>query len=121
LALEGRKTFLKYRCITCHSGDAGARAPVLEELYGRRVPLRDGRMVLADDDYIRESILDPGAKIVAGWENIMPTFRGQVSEEEIIELIAYIKSLRRGETPRRVEEFRPPAGTPPINPLQHKP
>ena len=92
----GAQDLLKYRCISCHSADEHARAPVLEELYGRPVHLRDGRTVIADEDYIRESILDPGAKIVAGWENIMPTFKGQVSEEEIIELIAFIKSLRPG-------------------------
>jgi len=117
LALEGRKTFLRYRCISCHSADPHARAPVLEELYGTRVPLSDGRSVLADDDYIRESILHPGAKIVAGWQDIMPTYRGQVSEEEIIELIAFIKGLKKGETPRRVEESPAPGGTPPIKPL----
>jgi cytochrome c oxidase subunit 2 len=115
LALQGRKTFLKYRCLSCHSADENARAPVLEELYGSRVHLRDGRTVTADEDYIRESIYKPGAKIVVGWENIMPTFKGQVSEEEIIELIAFIKSLRRGDTPPRVEEFPPPTDTPPIN------
>jgi cytochrome c oxidase subunit 2 len=115
LALEGRKVFLKYRCISCHSADENARAPVLEELFGRRVQLRDGRRVLADEDYIRESIYDPGAKIVAGYENIMPTFKGQVSEEEIYQLIAFIKSLKRGQTPRRVEEFPPPVTTPEIN------
>jgi cytochrome c oxidase subunit 2 len=116
LALQGRKTFLKYRCVSCHSADGQARAPVLEELYGRRVPLRDGGTAVADDEYIRESIYYPGAKVVAGYENIMPTFKGQVSEEEVIELIAFIKSLRRGETPVRVEEFPPPAATPAINP-----
>jgi cytochrome c oxidase subunit 2 len=121
LALEGRKVFLKYRCISCHSADARARAPVLEELYGKAVPLRDGRTVIADESYIRESIYDPGAKIVAGWENIMPTFKGQVSEEEVIELIAFIKALKRGQTPPRVEEALPPVGTPPINPLEPKP
>jgi cytochrome c oxidase subunit 2 len=114
LALQGRKTFLKYRCISCHSG-VNNRAPLLEELYGKPVALNDGRTVVADDDYIRESILKPGAKIVAGYQDIMPTFQGQVSEEEIIELIAFIKALRRGETPRRVEEFPPPTHTPPIN------
>ncbi|HJT78897.1 MAG TPA: cytochrome c oxidase subunit II [Gemmataceae bacterium] len=114
LALQGRKTFLKYRCISCHSGEHG-RAPVLEDLYGSTVHLRDRPPVVADDAYIRESVLDPGAKIVLGWENIMPTFRGQVSTEEINELIAYIKSLHRGETPRRVEEYPPPTTTPPIN------
>src|SRR5262249_40671348 len=69
----------------------------------------------ADDAYIRESVLDPGAKIAAGWENIMPTFRGQISEEEIYALIAYFRSLSRGETPRRVEDYPPPTATPPIN------
>ncbi len=118
LALQGRKTFLRYRCLSCHSADEKARAPVLEELYGRPVHLSDGRTVLADDDYIRESILDPGAKLVAGWQNLMPTFRGQVDEEEIIELIAFLKALKRGQTPPRVEQFRPPASTPPIEPRE---
>jgi cytochrome c oxidase subunit 2 len=116
LALEGRKTFLKYRCLSCHSADEKARAPVLEDLYGRQVALNDGRTVLADEDYLRESILAPGAKIVAGWQDIMPTFKGQVTEEEIIQLIAFIRSLQRGQTPRRVEQFPPPVTTPPINP-----
>lgn len=108
LALEGRKVFLKYRCISCHSADEHARAPVLEGLYGMRVPLAGGRSVIADESYIRESILDPSAKIVSGWTDLMPTFRGQVSEEELIELIAYFRALPRGGTPTRVEDFPPP-------------
>src|SRR5262245_61987791 len=67
LALQGRKVFLKYRCISCHSADENARAPVLEELFGKTVHLRDGRTVVADENYLRESILNPGAKIVAGF------------------------------------------------------
>lgn len=118
LALEGRKTFLKYRCISCHSANENARAPVLEELYGKPVHLRDGRTVIADENYIRESIYQPSAKIVAGWEDIMPTFKGQVTEEEINKLIAFLKSLKKGQTPRRVEEYPPPVTTPPINPQQ---
>jgi cytochrome c oxidase subunit 2 len=129
LALQGRKAFLRYRCVSCHSysDTESARAPVLEELYGKSVhyhlpgetsPTANWRTVVADDDYIRESILNPSAKIVAGYENIMPTFQGQVSEEEIIELIAFIKSLKRGQTPKRVEEYPPPTSTPPINPLK---
>ncbi len=110
LGLQGRKTFLKYRCDSCHSADAVARAPVLEGLYGRPVALDDGRIVTADENYLRESILYPSAKIVAGFENIMPSFKGQVSEEEIIELIAFLKALKSGETPQRVESIRrPPA------------
>jgi cytochrome c oxidase subunit 2 len=108
LALQGRKTFLKYRCLSCHSADSKARGPVLEELYGKTVHLRDGRDVVADDAYIRESLLHPGAKIVAGFEDLMPTFQGQVTEEEIIQLIAFIQALAKGQTPRRVEDFPPP-------------
>jgi cytochrome c oxidase subunit 2 len=116
-ALEGRKTFLKYRCISCHSGDAGeqARAPTLEDLYGHTVHLRDGSSVIADEDYIRRHLYEPGKQVVAGWEPIMPTFKGQVSEEEIFLLIAYFKTLHKGQTPRRVERYPPPTTTPPIN------
>ncbi len=89
---------------------------MLEELYGRRVALRDGRTVIADDDYLREKIVNPRAKVVAGFEPIMPTFQGQVTAEEINELIAFIRGLRRGQTPDRVEDFPPPTTTPPINP-----
>lgn len=120
LATQGRQVFLKYRCLSCHSGDAEARAPVLEDLYHSRVQLSDGSTVLADENYLRESILYPSAKIVAGWQNIMPTFKGQLSEEEIIALIGYIKSLHRGETPPRVEQFPPPVQTPPITPEEPK-
>ncbi len=114
LALQGRKIFLKYRCLSCHSADSDARAPVLEGLFGRQVQLADGRVVTADENYIRESIFYPSAKIVAGWENIMPTFKGEVDEEDVIALIAFIQSLKPGETPKRVEQFPPPTATPPI-------
>jgi cytochrome c oxidase subunit 2 len=109
LALEGRKLFLKLQCVTCHSANSRARAPVLEDLFGREVTLRDGRRVAANDDYIRESILKPEAKIVAGYEPIMPTYQGQVNEDEMIQLLEYIKHLRPGQTPDRTEEAEPPA------------
>jgi cytochrome c oxidase subunit 2 len=112
LATKGRQLFLKLQCITCHSADNQAHAPVLENLYRSRVTLRDGGTVIADDQYIRESILVPRAKIVEGWEPIMPTFKGQVDEEEIIQLIAFIRSLGRGDTPKRTEEFPAPIGAP---------
>ena len=115
MALEGRKVFLKYRCDSCHSADSEARGPVLENLYGRPVALNDGSVVMADEIYIRRKLLDPSAQIPAGFENIMPTFKGQVSEEEIYQLIAFIQSLKRGETPKRVESYPPPTTTPPIN------
>jgi cytochrome c oxidase subunit II len=112
MALQGRKLFLKLQCITCHSANSQARAPVLEDLYGRTVNLRNGRTVVADDGYLRESILYPEAKVVQGWESIMPTFKGQANEEELIQLLAYIKSLKSGQTPVRTEDFPPPLGAP---------
>ena len=76
---------------------------MLESLYLQRVPLSDGNIVVADETYLRESILKPDAKIVLGWEAIMPTFQGQINEEEMIRLIAFLKALGPGQTPRRVD------------------
>jgi cytochrome c oxidase subunit 2 len=119
--LEGRKTFLKYRCASCHTGDGTGRAPDLGGLFGRTVHVRGGSSVVADEEYIRESIIDPSAKVVAGYENIMPTFAGQISQDEIFQIIVWLKTLKPGQMPRRVEESSPPAGTPPINPREEKP
>jgi cytochrome c oxidase subunit 2 len=124
LALQGRKLFLKLQCVTCHSADARARAPVLEGLFGQTVALQDGRRVVADEAYLRESILNPRAKIVAGWEPIMPTFDGQLAdpsedltqEEALIRLLAFLKALKPGQTPVRTEDFPPPA----VNPKAEK-
>ena len=93
LASQGEKLFQKYACITCHTGDTGGRGPVLQGLYGTQVRLNDGRFVTADENYIRESILQPQAKIVAGFGPIMPTFQGQVNEDDLLKLIAYVRSL----------------------------
>ncbi len=80
-------------CATCHRSDTQGRGPNLIGIFGKPVQLEDGRTVVADENYIRESILNPGAKIVAGFKPIMPTFQGQVSEESLMALVAYIKSL----------------------------
>src|ERR1019366_6674091 len=112
MAAEGRKLFQKLQCVTCHSADAHARAPVLENLFGAIVHLQDGRTVQAGDAYLRESILVPDAKIVAGFQPIMPSYKGLIDEEEIAQLLAFIKSLRSGQTPRRNEEAEPPVALP---------
>ena len=93
MAANGEKLFQQFGCITCHRPDSGARGPNLEGLFGRPVRLQDNRVVVADDNYIRESILDPNAKIVSGFQPIMPTFRGVISEEGLLQVIAYIKSM----------------------------
>jgi cytochrome c oxidase subunit 2 len=94
LAEQGQKLFEQNGCSTCHLLDQQGRCPILRGLYNKPVQLNDGRTVLADDAYLRESILEPNAKIVSGFEaNIMPNFKGQLSEENVIQLIAFIKSL----------------------------
>ena len=93
LASQGEQLFQKYACNTCHTNTAGARGPVLAGIYGKARSLADGRSVVADDNYIRESILNPQAKIAAGFQPIMPTFQGQVSEDDLIRLLAYMKTL----------------------------
>lgn len=93
---SGAQLFDTFACNTCHrdaKDPRPARAPQLAGLYGKDVTFADGGTAKADDTYLRESILNPGAKLVAGWQPIMPTFQGQVSEEQLAALLAYIKSL----------------------------
>jgi cytochrome c oxidase subunit 2 len=94
----GEELFVTKACNTCHRPDTTARAPLLWGLFGKRVTFQSGESVTADETYIRESIVNPAAKIVAGYQPIMPTYRGQLSEEEIIQLIRYIQSLKPNAT-----------------------
>jgi cytochrome c oxidase subunit 2 len=98
LAGSGEKLFENLGCVTCHRDDPLARGPRLPGLYGKPVKLADGRTVIADDSYIRESILNPSAKIVAGYQNIMPNFSAQLNEENVLSLVAYVKSLGANQT-----------------------
>jgi len=93
LASAGEKLFADLACNTCHRVDVQGRGPVLQNLFGKTVSLQSGETVVADEAYIRESILTPAAKVVAGFQPIMPTFQGLVSEEGLLELIEYVKSL----------------------------
>lgn len=92
-AAAGLKLFQQHGCIQCHRTDSLQRAPNLVGVYGRPVQLRDGSTVTADENYLRQSILDPGSQVVAGFDPIMPSFKGQLSEDELLQLVAYIKSL----------------------------
>jgi cytochrome c oxidase subunit 2 len=91
----GRKLFTELNCATCHRPDSQGRGPVLDGLAGGTVKLVGGGSAQADEAYLRESILLPAAKIVEGYQPIMPTYQGQVSEEAVLQLIAYIQSLKR--------------------------
>jgi cytochrome c oxidase subunit 2 len=97
LASTGQKLFQQLGCTTCHRFDTQGRGPNLVGVYGKPVLLDDGRTVTADDNYIRESILTPGAKVVAGFKPIMPTFQGIVNEEQLLSLVAYVRSLSQPE------------------------
>jgi cytochrome c oxidase subunit 2 len=93
LAVSGKTLFSDLGCVTCHRSDTQGRGPSLEGVYGKPVMLEDGRVVAADDNYIRESILTPAAKVAKGFKPIMPVFQGIVSDEQLNALVAYVKSL----------------------------
>ena len=103
MTASGAQLFEQLACHTCHRPMAGGgstqRGPTLDGVYGRQQRLADGRDVAVDDEYIRESILNPQAKIVAGYAPIMPTFQGQVTEEQLTHLISYVRSLGGGGSP----------------------
>jgi cytochrome c oxidase subunit 2 len=94
LAQNGERLFTEMGCSACHTGAAGNRAPNLGGLYGSKIQLSDGTEVLVDDAYLRNSILSPSSQIAAGYAPIMPTFQGQISEDGLIDLVEYIKSLQ---------------------------
>jgi cytochrome c oxidase subunit 2 len=93
MAEAGQKLFESLACANCHKADGSGRCPTLVGLYGKPVQLSGGGTVKADEAYIRESILQPEAKIVAGYQPLMPTFQGLVTEEGVLQLIEYVKSL----------------------------
>ena len=109
LASSGEKLFEGLACNNCHHADSSGRCPTLVGLFGKTVQLAGGGMVKADEAYIRESILQPQAKVVAGFQPIMPTFQGLVTEEDVLRLVEYIKSLGAKAAP---EGTPTPGGVP---------
>ena len=103
----GEKLFQGLACNTCHM--PGGRGPVLANLFGHQVELQGGAKVLADEAYIRESIVQPGAKVVAGYQPVMPPFQGMVTEEQLLQLIAYVKSLYGPAAPAQAPAPAAPA------------
>ncbi|MFO7303515.1 MAG: cytochrome c oxidase subunit II [Acidobacteriota bacterium] len=95
----GEQLFAENACITCHTGQPNAIGPDLAGIYGSERRLADGRVVIADDNYLRESIMVPLAKVVEGYQPVMPPFQGLISEEQLMQLIAYVKSLTPSQAP----------------------
>ena len=119
LAAQGDHLFQQLGCNGCHRADSLARAPMLPGLYGQTVRLSDGSQTVANDDYIRRSILEPSAQVVDGWQPIMPTFQGQLGEEQLLALVAYVRSIGPGPgaappQPRPSPPPRPPVTLTPI-------
>lgn len=95
LSEKGKTLLSKFGCLGCHSTDGTAKVgPTFQGLFGRKVPLEGAREAAADEEYIRESIDDPGAKIVKGFPNVMPPFKGRISGDEVAAIVAYIKTLK---------------------------
>lgn len=113
LALRGRQLFLKFQCVSCHGADADARGPRLENLYRTRRPLADGSSVNVDESYYIESIRNPRAKVAAGYQPIMPPFTDdQMKPDELLAVLAFLKSAKSGDIPSRNEQASPPAVDP---------
>jgi cytochrome c oxidase subunit 2 len=112
LAQRGEALFQQLGCVTCHQSEANVqgRCPNLHGIFGKPQELNNGQVVKVDPTYIRESIVNPGAKIVAGYENIMPTFAGLVTEDGIQQLIEYIKSIGPTDNTTGTPTSSPAAG-----------
>ena len=89
----GEKLFQDLACNTCHQQGPEGRGPVLADIFGKTIELQGGGTATVDEAYVRESIVNPQAKVVAGFQPIMPTFQGLVTEEQLLQLIAYVQSL----------------------------
>jgi cytochrome c oxidase subunit II len=115
LGHEGAAVFVAQGCAGCHASSSKVHAPRLEGLYGRQVQLADGRTVTADEAYIRDSILQPKRDVVAGFEPIMPSFAGRLSEGDVQALVAYIRLLatpdRQQQTPASAADSLVPGTT----------
>jgi cytochrome c oxidase subunit 2 len=97
LAAQGERLFRQFGCGGCHGAGGSVHAPALDGLYGKPVPLNDGTIEIADERFIRDSILKPRGQIVAGYEPVMPSYEGKISEDELVQITAYIKSLASAE------------------------
>ena len=119
-ATAGQQLYQTLGCASCHGGTGeGGRGPTLTGIFGQNQTLQTGETTRVDEAYIRESIINPQAKLVTGFGPIMPTFQGQVSEDQLVQLIAYIKSLHvEGQLPATAASPAP-AATPASSPTRN--
>lgn len=96
MATTGEQIFTQYGCQTCHKSGSGQRGPALVGLFGSKVKLQNGETVIADQEYIRESIVNPSAKITGGYLPFMPTYKSQLTHEQLNQVVEYVKTLSSG-------------------------
>ena len=101
MASEGKALFQGLGCNGCHGANATVRAPLLDGVFGHPVPLESGEVVIADERYVRDSILLPKSQVAAGYKPVMPTFEGRIREDELLKIIAYIKAIGKNERVER--------------------
>ena len=118
LSVRGERLFTELACNTCHLADGSGRAPSLVNKFGTEEQLANGSAVTIDESYIRESILNPQAKLVAGYQPLMPTFQGLVNEENVMALVEYVKSLQASQGTSTGAGAAAAAGGAPVGPAQ---
>jgi cytochrome c oxidase subunit 2 len=99
MATAGQQLYVQLGCQSCHTGESGATSPPLLGRFGQKVALKDGSAALFDEHYIRESILDPNVRVTQGYEAIMPTYRGQISEEGLLQMVAFLRAKPMATAP----------------------
>ncbi|HEV8187316.1 MAG TPA: cytochrome c oxidase subunit II [Pyrinomonadaceae bacterium] len=120
-AAQGQQLFQSLGCASCHGANGeGGRGPTLAGVFGKKTQLQTGESVLVDEGYVRESILNPQAKLVAGFGAIMPTFQGQVTEDQLMQLTAFIKSLPAGGQTQTPPTTATPAPRQAASPTQNQ-
>ena len=120
-AAQGQQLFQSLGCASCHGANGeGGRGPTLAGVFGKKTQLQTGESVPVDEGYIRESILNPQAKLVAGFGAIMPTFQGQVTEDQLMQLTAFIKSLPAGGQTQTPPTTATPAPRQAASPTQNQ-
>jgi cytochrome c oxidase subunit 2 len=101
LAQNGERLFASMQCNACHNGTAGARGPSLAGVYGTKLSLANGSDAYVDEAFLRQAILSPSQHVTAGYAPIMPTYQGQISEDGLIDLVEYIKTLHNNDRPQQ--------------------
>jgi cytochrome c oxidase subunit II len=121
LAESGERLFGELGCNTCHKEDGEGRGPRVRGVFGTTVQLQNGETVVADESYLRESILEPQKRVVAGFQPVMPSYVTQIDEEKVIQLIAYIRSLQATQKPAAPPPAPVPSAAPSDEPEEKKP